>query len=64
MQATESAINIVLNRGLSIYGGDLYVGSMTILQSVMQLAVVPIQGFTRAYSRLSAITSVPVSLTV
>ena len=43
MQATESAINIVLNRGLSIYGGDLYVGSMTILQSVMQLAVVPIQ---------------------
>ena len=47
MQATESAINIVLNRGLSIYGGDLYVGSMTILQSVMQLAVVPIQGFTQ-----------------
>lgn len=47
MQATESAISIVLNRGLSIYGGDLYVGSMTILQSVMQLAVVPIQGFTQ-----------------
>ena len=47
MQATESAINIVLNRGLSIYGGDLYVGSMTILQSVMQLVVVPIQGFTQ-----------------
>lgn len=47
MQATESAINIVLNRGLSIYGGDLYVGSMTILQSVMQLVIVPIQGFTQ-----------------
>ena len=47
MQATESAINIVLNRGLSIYGGDLYVGSMTILQSVMQLAVIPVQGFTQ-----------------
>ena len=47
MQATESAISIVLNRGLSIDGGDLYVGSMTILQSVMQLIVIPIQGFTQ-----------------
>lgn len=47
MQATESAISIVLNRGLSMYGGDLYVGSMTILQSVMQLIVIPVQGFTQ-----------------
>lgn len=47
MQSTESAITIVLNRGLSIYGGDVYVGSMTILQSVMQLIVVPVQGFTQ-----------------
>ena len=47
MQATESAINIVLNSGLQKYGGDLYVGSMTILQSVMQLIVIPIQGFTQ-----------------
>lgn len=47
MQSTESAINIVLNRGLSTYGNDLYVGSMTILQSVMQLVVIPVQGFTQ-----------------
>lgn len=47
MQATESAISIVLNSGLQTYGGDLYVGSMTILQSVMQLVVIPIQGFTQ-----------------
>lgn len=47
MQSTESAINIILNRGLQTYGGDLYVGSMTILQSVMQLMVIPIQGFTQ-----------------
>ena len=46
-QSTESAITIVLNRGLSIYGGDVYVGSMTILQSVMQLIVIPVQGFTQ-----------------
>ncbi len=37
MSATESAITIVMNHGLQTYGGDLYVGSMTILQSVLQL---------------------------
>lgn len=46
MQSTESLINIVFNVGLQKYGGDLYVGSMTIMTSVMQLLVVPIQGFT------------------
>ena len=47
MQATESLITVVFNSGLQIYGGDLYVGSMTILQSVMQLFVVPTQGITQ-----------------
>lgn len=46
MSATESAITIVMNHGLQVYGGDLYVGSMTILQSVLQLVFVPIGGFT------------------
>lgn len=46
MQATESLINIVFNSGLQRYGGDLYVASITILQSVMQLFVTPIQGIT------------------
>ncbi len=46
MFATESAITIVINHGLQTYGGDLYVGSMTILQSVLQLIFVPINGFT------------------
>ncbi len=46
MQATESLINIVFNSGLQQYGGDLYVGSMTVLQSVMQLFIVPVQGIT------------------
>ena len=46
MAATESAITIVMNHGLQVYGGDLYVGSMTILQSVLQLVFVPINGFT------------------
>lgn len=47
MQSTESLISIVLNSGLQHYGGDLYVGSLTIMQSVMQLISVPIQGFSQ-----------------
>lgn len=35
-----------MNHGLQTYGGDLYVGSMTILQSVLQLIFVPVNGFT------------------
>ena len=47
MQATESAITIVFNYELKKYGGDLYVDSMTVLQSIMQLIFIPIQGFTQ-----------------
>lgn len=46
MQVTESLINIVFNTGLQKYGGDLYVGSMTIMQSVIQLFIMPVQGIT------------------
>lgn len=45
MQSTESLVSITMNTGLQRYGGDLYVGSMTVLQSVMQMLVMPIQGF-------------------
>lgn len=45
MRATESLISIVMNRGLQLYGGDLYVGSLTIMQSVMQFFSAPISGF-------------------
>ncbi len=47
MQSTESLISIVLSSGLQKYGGDVYVGSLTILQSVMQLINTPISGFTQ-----------------
>ncbi len=46
MQSTESLINIVFNSRLQLYGNDMYVGSMTILQSIMQIFVVPVQGIT------------------
>lgn len=45
MQLTESAISLVLNHGLQTYGGDLYVGSMTILNSVMQILFALNNGF-------------------
>lgn len=47
MRATESLISIVLNSGLQRYGGDIYVGSLTIMQSVMQMYSAPIGGFTQ-----------------
>ena len=47
MRSTESLISIVLNSGLQRYGGDLYVGSLTIMQSVMQMYVAPLGGFTQ-----------------
>ncbi len=47
MQSTESLVTITLNSGLQKYGGDLYVGSMSILLSVMQLIVVPINGMSQ-----------------
>ncbi len=40
MQFTECLINIVFNSQLKRHGGDLYVGSMTIMQSVMQILFV------------------------
>lgn len=47
MRSTESLISIVLNHQLQKYGGDIYVGSLTIMQSVMQLFSAPLSGFTQ-----------------
>ncbi len=44
MQITESLLTISFNTSLMRYGGDLAVGSMTILSSIMQFAVLPLQG--------------------
>ncbi len=45
MDLTESAVSLVLNNGLQTFGGDLYVGSMAILSSVMQIAFALNNGF-------------------
>ncbi len=44
MQSTESMVSITLNSGLQNYGGDLYVGTMSIMTSIMQLILIPVQG--------------------
>ena len=44
MQASESIISVCFNSSLQQYGGDIAVGAMTILTSVMQFAMLPLQG--------------------
>lgn len=44
MQSSESIISICFNSSLLRYGGDIAVGAMTILTSVMQFATLPMQG--------------------
>lgn len=44
MQSSESVISVCFNSSLLKYGGDMAVGAMTILTSVMQFAMLPLQG--------------------
>ncbi len=47
MQSTESLLILCFNSSLLQYGGDVAVGTMTILSSVMQFAMMPLIGFTQ-----------------
>lgn len=47
MKSTESLLNIALNSSLQKYGGDMAVGAMTILASLMQLMFLPLNGLTQ-----------------
>lgn len=47
MQSTESLLNIAFNSSLQKYGGDIAVGSMTVLASLMQMIFLPIVGLTQ-----------------
>ena len=47
MQATESVVLVSLNSQLQKYGGDLAVGSMTIMSSIMQILLLPNMGLTQ-----------------
>ncbi|HDO8904563.1 TPA: MATE family efflux transporter [Clostridioides difficile] len=47
MQSTESLVLIALNSKLQMYGGDLAVGSMAIMSSIMQILMLPNMGVTQ-----------------
>lgn len=47
MQSTEGLITICFNFSLLKYGGDLAVGTMTILTSIMQLSMLPLTGLSQ-----------------
>ncbi len=44
MQSTESLITVCFNSSLQSYGGDIAVGAMTILSSLMQFSNMPVMG--------------------
>jgi len=54
MQASESFIIICFNSSLLKYGGDVAVGAMTILSSVMQFSTLPIQGLGQGAQPISS----------
>lgn len=47
MQSTESLVLVSLNSQLQKYGGDLAVGAMTIMSSIMQIITMPLMGLTQ-----------------
>ncbi len=47
MQSTESLLSICFNTQLQRFGGDLAVGAMAILTSVMQFGMLPLMGLTQ-----------------
>lgn len=54
MQASESVLAVCFNASLLRYGGDVAVGAMTILTSVMQFTMLPIQGLAQGAQPVSS----------
>lgn len=46
MNLTNSLVQVVCNATLQAYGGDLYVGVMTIINSLREVFFMPVQGLT------------------
>jgi len=45
MALTNSAVQMVCNSSLQFYGGDIYVGVMTVINSVREVVELPMRGF-------------------
>jgi len=54
MQSSESVISVCFNSSLLKHGGDIAVGAMTILTSVMQFAMLPMQGIAQGAQPISS----------
>lgn len=50
MSFTNSLVQVACNATLQTYGGDIYVGVMTVLNSVREICTLPVQGFTNGAS--------------
>lgn len=48
MSITNSLVQIMCNATLQTYGGDLYVGVMTVINSVREIVSMPVQGITNS----------------
>lgn len=48
MAITNSLVQIMCNATLQTYGGDLYVGVMTVINSVREVVSMPVQGITHS----------------
>ena len=45
---TNSLVAVVCNATLQVYGGDLYVGIMTVINSLREVAIMPVHGVTNS----------------
>jgi putative MATE family efflux protein len=48
MSITNSAVQMVNNANLSIYGGDLYIGAMTVINSIREVIQMPVMGISNS----------------
>ncbi len=48
MAITNCTVQIVCNAALQVFGGDLYVGVMTVINSLREVASMPVQGVTNS----------------
>lgn len=46
MAITNSSVQVVCNATLSVFGGDLYIGVMTVINSIREIVMMPVQGIT------------------
>lgn len=48
MAVTNSGVQMMCNATLQFYGGDLYIGIMTVINSIREIVTLPVNGFTNA----------------